>query len=812
MAADACETILANLSQAGLLDSTQFNALVDWVRGTRPEPQALGKELLRRQWLTLYQLKEFQKGRAKQLFLGPYIVLDLLGEGGMGRVFKARHLRLGREVALKIIRREKLSNPVAISRFRQEIHAAGQLAHPNVVLAFDSEETEAGLFLSMEYVEGTDLTKYVRAHGPMGVPQACDAIRQAALGLQHAFERGMVHRDIKPSNLLYTPRGQVKVLDLGLAMLHAAEIPGGEDAHRVTQEGFVLGTPDFLAPEQAQNPMGVDIRADIYALGATLFYILSGKVPFEGANPTEKLLKHVTAPAPSVRVHRPDVPAQLDGVIRWMMAKLPNERPQTPAQVAMTLLPFCPPQSGAFPPPQPHGPVAMATPVQGFPQAPPAPAANFNSYAQPAAISQPMGQPPAMRQVPGAQPKPAPASYPHAVPAAYPQAVAGNYPHAVAVPVEEFANTGGAEAFSGFRADDPDEDEPAPRNLKGDDGEKPRKKAPADPDRIRTRDPKKRSMLPLYLIGAGVGVIGLIAIIAVIVSMFGNYARSNKPLEDEFDSFNGHTMKKIEPGEFSMGSPVGEEKRDPNEGPQDNVKITYHFYMATTEVTTSQYALVMNSSPADPFPVSQKVAGLMPVVNVSWNEATEYCRKLSLKEKNRRPGWSYRLPTEAEWEYCCRAGTSTPFFFGKTIMFQRDAVFLYDSEDAYGEENPELKENKIDRKPRPYHTPLKKIETAQDESVEKNFRRLPNKWGLFDMHGNVWEWCYDFYEDTYEGQRTDPFGPASAQGSWHTMRGGAWNTTAADCRSARRVGRGPTEKDIFTGFRVVFAPDREAKK
>jgi len=784
MAADPCETITNNLSQAGLIDPNQHSALLDWIRGTRPEPQGLGKELLRRGWLTLYQLKEFQKGRAKQLFLGPYIVLDLLGEGGMGRVFKARHLRLGREVALKIIRKEKLSNPVTVSRFRQEIHAAGQLAHPNVVLAFDSEETEAGLFLSMEYVEGIDLTKYVKNHGPMAVPQACDAIRQAALGLQHAFERGMVHRDIKPSNLLYTPRGQVKVLDLGLAMLTVGRMPGGDDAHRVTQDGFVLGTPDFLAPEQAQNPMGVDIRADIYALGATLYFLLTGKPPFDGANPTEKLLKHVTAPAPSVMALRPDVPPQLDGILRWMMAKQPHERPQTPSQVAMTLLPFCPPQSGSFPMPGP----ALNTPIQPFPAAAPF------SYAQPSATNQYPGQPPAVRQ--------APMPYPQAV--AYPQPPAG-YPVAVPATQQEYNLNEGAVAFSGFRADDPDEAPPAS-------GEDAKSKTPADPNRIRTREPKKRSMLPLYLIGGAVALIGVIALVSVAVYALKGNSAASKPLEEEFDSSNGHSMKKISPGEFLMGSPAGEERRDPNEGPQDSVKLTYHFYISTTEVTVNQYAAIMNTAPPEPFSISQKVAGRMPVVNVSWNDAVDYCRRLSLKERNRRPGWSYRLPTEAEWEYCCRAGTSTPFAFGNTIMFQRDAVFLYDSEDAYGEESEALKGKNIKRNAKPYPTPLKKIETEQDEIMEADVRRLPNAWGLFDMHGNVWEWCHDFYEDGFDAARTDPFGPASAQGNWHTMRGGAWNASATDCRSASRRGRGPTEKDIFTGFRVVFAPDREAKK
>ena len=317
MSVPLTNVLLTAIQNTKLLSAVQWGELTAWVAQTNPEPLAVVKEIRSKRWLTDFQIKEISRGRGQQLTLGPYFLLDLLGEGGMGRVFKARHTRLARDVALKVIRKEKLSKPSVIQRFHQEIRAASQLSHPNVVMAFDADEVDGIHYFAMEYVEGSDLTKVVRDQGPIPIPQGCDYIRQAAIGLQHAHERGLVHRDVKPSNLLLTPKGQVKILDLGLAMLN--NDPGGEDTNRVTHAGLVLGTPDFLAPEQAQNPLGVDIRADVYALGATLFYILTGKVPFDGPTPTDKLIQHITAPPPSLLQHIPDAPPHLEAVIKWLI-------------------------------------------------------------------------------------------------------------------------------------------------------------------------------------------------------------------------------------------------------------------------------------------------------------------------------------------------------------------------------------------------------------------------------------------------------------------------------------------------------------
>jgi len=226
------------------------------------------------------------------------------------------------------------------------------------VTVHDADEVGGTHFFAMEYVEGTDLSKLVRKEGPLPVREACEYIRQAALGLQHAHEQGLVHRDIKPANLMLTTKGVVKVLDLGLARL-ATVAEGSDGTDPMTREGSVMGTPDFMAPEQATDPHSADIRADLYSLGCTLFQRLTGKVPYPGGTLTEKLLKHQMDPPPRVQVLRPDVPLDLAAVVLRLMAKKPAERYGTPAELAAALEPFC---SHRLPVAIPVGPTVAYTP------------------------------------------------------------------------------------------------------------------------------------------------------------------------------------------------------------------------------------------------------------------------------------------------------------------------------------------------------------------------------------------------------------------------------------------------------------------
>ena len=238
------------LRKTHLLAAHQLDELTRDLQARFLVPHDLAAELIRRDWLTPYQANQLLQGRGGDLLLGSYVLLERIGEGGMGAVFKARNWKLGNIVALKLVRPEKLDNPDAVRRFHHEIRAAAQLDHPNIVRAFDADEVNGAHLLVMEYVPGVDLAKLVKKSGPLPVDKACDYARQAALGLQHAFERGMVHRDIKPANLLLTPAGVVKILDMGLARLrHAAE--ESDASSTMTREGTVMGTLDYIAPEQA---------------------------------------------------------------------------------------------------------------------------------------------------------------------------------------------------------------------------------------------------------------------------------------------------------------------------------------------------------------------------------------------------------------------------------------------------------------------------------------------------------------------------------------------------------------------------------
>jgi hypothetical protein len=256
----------------------------------------------------------------------------------MGVVYRAWHTRLKRAVAVKVLPAERLDNPGCVARFHREMEAVGKLDHPNLVRATDAGEDKGVHFLVMELVEGTDAGKLVRG-GALAVADACEVVRQAALGLQHAHEHGLVHRDIKPSNLMVTPAGQVKVLDMGLALLRGGADAGGE----LTASGHWMGTLDYMAPEQCQDAHRVDTRADVYSLGCTLYRLLTGEPPFGGPpydTPYRKMEAHAHQPPPPLLGRLPGAPAGLAGVLARMLAKDPAGRFAVPAEAAAALAPF----------------------------------------------------------------------------------------------------------------------------------------------------------------------------------------------------------------------------------------------------------------------------------------------------------------------------------------------------------------------------------------------------------------------------------------------------------------------------------------
>jgi WD40 repeat protein/tRNA A-37 threonylcarbamoyl transferase component Bud32 len=263
-----------------------------------------------------------------------YRVVRLLGQGGMGSVYEAEQIAMQRRVALKVIRRADSASPATLERFRREVRAAARLSHPNIVTAYDAETAGELHFLVMEYAEGISLTWLVKERGPLPIDEACDYVRQAAQGLQHAHEKGLVHRDIKPDNLIRCSDGTVKILDFGLAAL-TAEGGGG-----LTEANVVMGTPEYMAPEQAEDSHRTDIRADHYSLGCTLYYLLTGTPPYPAPTPLLKVLAHRDRPVPPLRRARPDAPPELAAVVGRLLAKTPEDRYQTPRELADALTPF----------------------------------------------------------------------------------------------------------------------------------------------------------------------------------------------------------------------------------------------------------------------------------------------------------------------------------------------------------------------------------------------------------------------------------------------------------------------------------------
>jgi serine/threonine protein kinase len=269
--------------------------------------------------------------------MGSYRLESRIGQGGMGTVYLALHQALDRRVALKVMQRERMLKPEAVARFQREMKAVARLHHRNIVMAYDAGEVNGMHFLAMEHVSGWDLASICRCFETLPIPVACECIRQAAQGLQHVHEHGFVHRDIKPSNLMLTRDGDVKLLDLGLARLR-----DDDQDERLTNDASPMGTIEYMAPEQARNPHGVDIRADLYSLGCTLFKLICGHSPFArpARNTVQLLSAHLETPPPSIRNCRDAVPNGLADLMEWLLRKDPADRPQTPAEVVKALKPF----------------------------------------------------------------------------------------------------------------------------------------------------------------------------------------------------------------------------------------------------------------------------------------------------------------------------------------------------------------------------------------------------------------------------------------------------------------------------------------
>ncbi|HUQ72680.1 MAG TPA: family 16 glycoside hydrolase, partial [Planctomycetaceae bacterium] len=327
-----------HLSTSGLLTADELAAFRSSSRAA--DAEQLARELVKQQKLTAYQAQQVYSGRAKSLVLGNYVVLDKLGQGGMGMVLKAQHRRMKRIVALKVLSPNVTKTPEVVARFHREVQAAARLEHPNIVAAYDADEANGTHFFVMQFVEGQDLSAIVKAKGGLPVEQAANCILQAARGLEFAHRQGVIHRDIKPANLLLDSKGVVKILDMGLARI---EGDTGVQAE-LTNTGAVMGTIDYMAPEQALNTKSADARSDIYSLGISLWYLLTGRPAFSGESLMARMLAHRESAIPSIRDAlggsgraSPQLLSGLDTIFQKMVAKRAADRYQSMTEVIAAL-------------------------------------------------------------------------------------------------------------------------------------------------------------------------------------------------------------------------------------------------------------------------------------------------------------------------------------------------------------------------------------------------------------------------------------------------------------------------------------------
>ncbi|HVX09975.1 MAG TPA: bifunctional serine/threonine-protein kinase/formylglycine-generating enzyme family protein [Pirellulales bacterium] len=673
--------------------------------------------------------------------VGEYAILEPIGRGGMGTVYRAVHTRLEKVVALKALSPHRVGDASAVARFEREMRAVGKLSHPNIVAATDAGEIAGAPFLVMEFVDGIDVARLVKRHGPLRAADACEIARQAAIGLQYAHQHKLVHRDIKPSNLLLTQAadqpsgGLVKVADLGLARLHEPD-PAGS----ASSTDLLIGSLDYMAPEQVDDAHQVDERADLYSLGCTLYELLAGRAPFAlpGQTRLQKLKAHAATAVPSLADSCPKLPAGLEPLVRRLLAKNPAERIPTAAELASALAPFTVGSNLArlLDEASAHVPTERAL------------------NASPPRRLRPMGI------VLGCLGALALASV------IYVQTDRGTLEiqsddDEVKVRVEqdgklitlvdlktdkEVRLRGGTYHVTLGDTD---------RDLALDTDELTLQRGGKEVLHIR-RQPPALLRPPFDADEA-----------KRYQECWGRFCRAARTVKNEL----GMALTLVPPGEFEMR-------------PGYRIKITKPYYLGTYEVTVDEFRqfaeatghkslLEAEGRGIMDFETGKELPGTNwrdprlargddhPVAGVTWFDAERFCVWLSERDKKK-----YRLPTEAEWEWAARSGTASKFGWGD------DSERVGDYEWYAG--NSDRHSHAVGQKP-------------------------ANAWGLYDTNGNVVEWCQDWAKDPYpQVEVSDPAGPTT--GETRSLRGGSF--VDPPLPYSARGAFGPTSSMIHCGFRV----------
>lgn len=358
------EELLQLIRKSGMVDEQKLSSYLhrrQLARGLSTDPREFADELVQDGVVTYFQSEQFLLGKWRGFTIGKFKLLERVGVGGMGQVFLCEHMFMKKRVAVKVLPPAKADQPAALGRFYREARAAGSLDHNNIVRTHDIDQDGNLHFIVMDYIDGPNLLDVVKKFGAMDIQRAISYIRQAAIGLDYAFRNSLIHRDIKPGNILIDRKGVARILDMGLARFL------NDQTDQLTMkydDKIVLGTADYVAPEQVANSHSVDIRADIYALGATFYFLLAGHPPFPTGTVSQKLLWHRTKDPTPIRQIRPEVPDNLAVIIGKMMAKDPKARFQTPAQVAAELDQFL--TSPVTLPPEEEMPVLSAAATEGM--------------------------------------------------------------------------------------------------------------------------------------------------------------------------------------------------------------------------------------------------------------------------------------------------------------------------------------------------------------------------------------------------------------------------------------------------------------